>query len=175
MIIEYEGKRPQFHSSVFLAPTGVILGDVVLGEDCSVWYGAVLRGDINTIRIGKRVNLQDMVMVHVDDGAYSTEVGDDVTVGHRAIIHGCKIGDLCLVGMGSILLSGAKIGEGSIVAAGAVVMENKVIPPRSLVAGIPGKVLRHLSDKEIEGLKEHARSYAALAATYVKQGLGEQI
>ena len=128
MVTEYEGKRPKIHSSVFLAPTGIVIGDVVLGENCSVWYGAVLRGDINSIRIGKRVNIQDMVMVHVDEGTCSTEVEDDVTIGHRAIIYGCTISETCLIGMGSVLLSGAKIGSGSIVAAGAVVMENKVSP-----------------------------------------------
>jgi carbonic anhydrase/acetyltransferase-like protein (isoleucine patch superfamily) len=175
LILEYGGKKPQLHPSVFLAPTGVVIGDVVLGESSSVWFGAVLRGDINQVRIGQRVNLQDMVMVHVDEGPFHTVVGNDVTVGHRAILHGCRIEDTCLIGMGSTILSGAQIGEGSIVAAGAVVMENSVIPPRSLVAGIPGKILRPMSDKEIEGLKDHALNYAALAASYLKQGLGERI
>ncbi len=175
MIIDYQGKRPQIHPSVFLAPTAVVIGDVVIGEGSSVWFGAVVRGDIHSVRIGCRVNIQDMVMIHVDAPDHPTRIADDVTLGHRAIVHGCTLEEGSLIGMGSVVMNGVTIGEGSLVAAGALVTENKVIPPRSLVAGIPGKVLRKLSEEEAEGLKKHARQYAGLAATYLKQGVGERL
>jgi len=175
MIIEYQGKRPQIHPSVFLAPTAVVIGDVVIGEGSSVWFGAVVRGDIHSVRIGCRVNIQDMVMIHVDSPDHPTRIADDVTLGHRAIVHGCTLEEGSLIGMGSVVMNGATIGEGSLVAAGALVTENKAILPRSLVAGIPGKVLRKLSEEEAEGLKEHARHYAGLAASYLKQGVGERL
>jgi len=175
MIIEYQGKRPQIHPSVFLAPTAVVIGDVVIGEGSSVWFGAVVRGDIHSIRIGRRVNIQDMVMIHVDPPEHPTRIADDVTLGHRAIVHGCTLEEGCLVGMGGVVMNGAVIGAGSLVAAGALVTENKAFAPRSLIAGIPGKVLRLLSEEEAEGLKKHARHYAELAATYVKQGWGEKV
>jgi len=174
MIIEHQGKKPQIHPSVFLAPTAVVIGDVTIGEGSSVWFGAVVRGDIQSIRIGRRVNIQDMVMIHVDAPDHPTRIADDVTMGHRAIVHGCTIEEGSLIGMGSVVMNGAVIGEGSLVAAGALVTEGKVLPPRSLIAGIPGKVLRQLSEDESEGLKKHARHYAELAATYLKQGLGEK-
>jgi len=175
MIIEYQGKKPQIHESVFLAPTAVVIGDVVIGEGSSVWFGAVMRGDIHSIRIGRRVNVQDMVMIHVDSPDHPTRIADDVTLGHRAIVHGCTIEEGCLIGMGSAIMNGAVIGEGSLVAAGAVVTQDKSIPPRSLVAGIPGKVLRQMSEEELKDLRSHARHYADLAATYVKQGWGEKV
>jgi carbonic anhydrase/acetyltransferase-like protein (isoleucine patch superfamily) len=160
---------------VFLAPTAVVIGDVVIGEGSSVWFGAVVRGDIHSIRIGRRVNVQDMVMIHVDSPNHPTRIADDVTLGHRAIVHGCTIEEGCLIGMGSAIMNGAVIGEGSLVAAGAVVTQDKSIPPGSLVAGIPGKVLRQLSGEEVGGLRRHAQHYAELAATYVKQGWGEKV
>ena len=131
--------------SAFLARGVVVVGDVSLGPDSSVWYNSVLRGDIEAIRVGASTNIQDLSVLHTDAGQPCV-VGDRVTVGHRAILHGCTIGDDCLIGMGAIVLSGAKIGAGSVVGAGALVREGQEIPPGSLVVGVPGRVLRPVDD-----------------------------
>lgn len=132
---------PVIASSAFIAPTAVVMGSVVLGEDSSVWYGAILRADNDVIRVGNQTNLQDGTIVHVDEGMPCT-VGNRVGVGHRAILHGCTVEDDCLIGMGSILMNGVVIGSGSLIAAGAVLPEGTRVPPGSLVMGVPGKVVR---------------------------------
>ena len=129
------------HPTAFVAPTASVMGDVTLGAESSVWYGAVLRGDMAPIVIGERTNLQDGTIVHVDEGEPCT-IGSRVGVGHRVILHGCTVEDDCLIGMGSILLNGVRIGSGSVVAAGAVIPEGMQIPPRSLVMGVPGRIVR---------------------------------
>jgi len=152
---------PDIHATAFVAPTAVIMGDVTLGEESSVWYTAVLRGDMAAIRIGARTNIQDGTIVHVDEGVPCT-VGARVGVGHRVILHGCTVGDDCLIGMGSILLNGCQIGTGSVIAAGAVVPEGMEVPPGSLVMGVPGRVVRPV-DPEL------ARRIAGTWAHYVEQ------
>lgn len=129
------------HPTAFIAPGAAVLGDVTIGEDASVWYGAVVRGDVAPIVIGAQTNLQDGTIVHVDEGAPCT-IGRRVGVGHRVILHGCTVEDDCLIGMGSILLNGVRIGTGSVVAAGAVIPEGMQVPPRSVVMGVPGRIVR---------------------------------
>lgn len=153
---------PQIHPTTFVAPNATLIGDIVLAEETSVWFGAVLRGDNDAIRIGPRSNIQDHAIIHVDDDV-PVSIGADVTVGHRAIIHGATIEDGCLIGMGAIILNRAVVGAASIVGAGAVVREGEVIPPRSLVVGIPAKVVRQLSDEQVQ---ENLNS----AARYVRNG-----
>jgi len=150
-------------ASVFIAPTAVILGDVTLGEDSSVWYHTVIRGDVNRIRIGRRTNIQDLCMIHVSTGTYPTEIGDDVTVGHQATLHGCTVRDRVLVGMGAIILDGAVVGEDCIVGAGTLVTGGTVIPPGSLVLGAPGRVKRSLTEREKQEIRRSAAHYVALA------------
>ncbi len=145
MIIEFEGNLPFINEKTFIAEGAQLVGNVIMEEYSSVWHNVVARADINTIKIGKYTNIQDNAVLHVDDNN-PTSIGDFVTVGHSAILHGCEVEDHCLIGMGSIVLNGAVIGRGSIIAAGAVVKENDVIPPFSLVVGIPGKVVKQLSE-----------------------------
>lgn len=132
---------PEIHPTAYLAPTSVVMGDVTLGEESSVWYTAVVRGDMAPIRIGARTNIQDGTIVHVDEGV-PCNIGERVGVGHRVILHGCTVEDDCLIGMGSILLNNCRIGTGSVIAAGAVVPEGMEVPPGSLVMGVPGRVVR---------------------------------
>lgn len=136
---------PTIHPSAFIAPTASVMGRVTIGADASVWYGAVLRGDLEAIEIGDETNIQDLTMVHADPGA-PCRIGKRVGVGHRAILHGCTVEDLCLIGMGSIILNGACIGGGSVVAAGALVPEGMLVPPGSLVMGVPGRIVRPVDD-----------------------------
>ncbi|MFT4547912.1 MAG: carbonic anhydrase/acetyltransferase-like protein (isoleucine patch superfamily) [Pseudoalteromonas tetraodonis] len=157
--LEFLDKEPTIAPSAFIADGVHIIGDVTIGEESSVWYGSVLRGDINCIRIGQRSNLQDGTVVHLSDD-FGVEIGDDVTIGHRALIHACTIGDGVLVGMGAIIMDGVVIGAGSIVGAGALVLAGTEVPARSLVLGSPAKVVRELDETE---RKEGAR----LAAKYV--------
>ncbi|MGI6877664.1 gamma carbonic anhydrase family protein [Microbacterium sp. gxy059] len=152
------GLSPAVAETAFVAAGARIVGDVSLGERSSVWYNAVLRGDVNGIRVGAGSNLQDGVAVHVD-AAHPCRIGADVSIGHGAVVHGCEIGDGSLIGMGAVVLSGAVIGEETLVAAGAVVREGERIPPRSLVAGVPAKTRRPLTDEEIAGLRDNASRY----------------
>jgi len=160
--ITLDGKSPVVPESAWTAPGVVLVGDVDLGEEASVWYGAVLRADGDAIRIGPRSNLQDGVVVHVDSG-FPVHVGAGVSVGHGAVLHGCTVADDVLVGMGATILNGARVGAGSLIAAGALVPENADIPPGSLVAGVPGKVRRQLTDEEIEHIRTNAATYLDLA------------
>ena len=164
MIKAYKGKNSKIHKSVFLAETATIIGDVSIGEKSSVWYGVVLRGDENGIIIGKNTNIQDNSVLH---GQYGTRIGDNVTLGHGAIAHGCIINSNCIIGMGAIVLSRAEVGENCIIGAGAVVKEGDKIPAGSLAVGIPAKVVRKLSDKDIQAIKNNAKGYRELAESYM--------
>jgi carbonic anhydrase/acetyltransferase-like protein (isoleucine patch superfamily) len=155
-------KQPRLDPSVFVAPGAVVVGDVTIGADSSVWYQAVIRGDTESIRIGSATNIQDMTMIHADPGV-PCAVGDRVTVGHRAILHGCAVEDGCLIGMGAIILNGVKVGAGSIVGAGALLLEGMEVPPGSLVVGSPARVLRLIGESARERLERSWRHYRALA------------
>lgn len=159
-------KNPQISKGVFVAENATVIGNVMVGEDCGIWFGAVVRGDSNRIKIGNRTNIQDLCVVHVDD-THDTIIGDDVTVGHRVILHGCHIGNRCLVGMGAIIMNGVQIGEDCIIGAGALVTENQVIPPHSLVIGFPAKIKRELSPEEIKMILDSAKHYADRAREYM--------
>jgi carbonic anhydrase/acetyltransferase-like protein (isoleucine patch superfamily) len=163
MIASLGSRSPRVPASVFVAPTAVVVGDVVLGEESSVWYGAVLRGDVAVIRVGARTNIQDQCVLHVTTGGPDLRVGSEVTVGHRAILHGATVEDRCLIGMGAILLDDCRIGEESLVAAGAVVLPGFAVPPRSFVAGVPARVRGRIPPDTHARLRESAETYVALA------------
>lgn len=167
MITPFGGKHPRLDASVFVAPNAQVIGDVELGEDASVWFGAVIRGDVHCIRIGARTNIQDLTVIHVNEGTHPTVVEDDVTVGHRAILHGCHVMKGALIGMGAIVLDEAKIGPESLVAAGAVVGPGTEIPPRSLARGVPARVARSLTAAELEHLIHSAKHYVELKNKYL--------
>ncbi|WP_409346624.1 gamma carbonic anhydrase family protein [Paenibacillus sp. MBLB4367] len=158
MIHTYKGIRPQLHESVFIADGAKLIGDVTLGEQATVWYNAVLRGDLAPVRIGDRSNIQDGCIGHVNTDQ-PLIVGNDVSVGHGAIIHGCTIGDGSLIGMGAILLNGADIGQSVLVAAGSLVPENKKIPAFTLVMGSPARVVRELTEADLQRMKRTSASY----------------
>ena len=164
-LLSLPGRVPTIDPSAFVAEGARIIGSVHLGEGASVWYNAVLRGDGDSITVGAGSNLQDNVSVHVDRGR-PVIIGENVSVGHNAVVHGCSIGDGSLIGMGSVVLSGAVIGEGCLVAGGAVVLEGSVIPPGSLVAGVPAKVRRELTDDERAGILRNADAYRAHVVTH---------
>lgn len=161
LVMPFRGKLPVLGRDVWLAPNATIIGEVELGDEASVWFGAVLRGDIGAIRIGARTNVQDLACIHLTEGLSATVVGADVTIGHGAILHGCKVGDRCLIGMGSILLDNCEIGEGSVIAAGTLVAPRTVVPPRSLVRGNPGRVIRPVNETEAEMGVYGAEHYVA--------------
>jgi gamma-carbonic anhydrase len=165
-----DGRTPRFGRRVFVAENAVVVGDVTLEADVSVWYNVVLRGDIHWIRIGARSNLQDGVIVHVEHDLWPTSVEEDVSVGHGALLHGCVVGRRSLVGMGAIILNGAEIGEGSIVAAGAVVREGFKAPPNSLLAGVPATVKREVSESEAERIRLSVSSYLEYKSRYLAGG-----
>jgi gamma-carbonic anhydrase len=167
MIHSFEGARPDIAKAAFIAWNAEILGGVSLGEGASVWYGAVLRADLASIRLGAGSNAQDGSVFHVDEGQ-DCVLGDYVTVGHGAVVHACTVGDRCLVGMGAVILDGAAVGEDSIVGAGSLVTQGKVFPPRSLILGSPAKVVRSLTDEEVAGLRKHAEAYVELARRVAK-------
>lgn len=165
-LFSYDGMSPRTEEAAFIAASSVLVGDVRVRKDASVWFSSVLRGDINFIEIGECSNVQDGCLLHVTK-TLPVVVGKCVTLGHGAILHGCRIGDACLIGMGATVLDGAVIGEGSVIAARALVPEGKTIPPGSLVMGIPGKIMRTLTLEEIVQTREHAQAYVALARTYL--------
>jgi carbonic anhydrase/acetyltransferase-like protein (isoleucine patch superfamily) len=169
MIIEsYLGKFPKFHETVYLCDNIVIIGDVEIGKNSSVWFGSVVRGDVNYIRIGEKTNIQDNSVLHVQHDTGPLIIGNNVTVGHNVNLHGCSIGDNCLIGIGAIVLTGADIGNNCIIAAGTVIKENEVIPEGSLVAGIPGVVKRKLSENDIKSIKSSAQNYINYIENYRK-------
>lgn len=160
--------EPRVAADAFVAENATVLGDVEIGAEASVWYGAVLRGDCGRIRIGARTNIQDLACLHMTTGISHTQIGEEVTVGHSAVIHGATIGDRVLVGMGSILLDGAEIGEESLIAAGSVVPPRMKVPPRSLVRGAPAKVVREVTEEERALGKKGADVYVELARKHRK-------
>ncbi len=159
MLRSYRSIRPTVHPSAFVDTSAQVIGDVHLGAESSVWMNVVVRGDVHHIRIGARTNIQDLTMVHVMRETNPTVIGDNVTIGHSAVVHGCTIEDRCLIGMGAILLNGCVIGTGSIVAAGTLVPEGMVVPPGSMVMGLPGKVRRALTPEEDTSIKWYADNY----------------
>lgn len=173
MLHTFKGIFPAVGTKSWIAPSADVIGDVVCGEDCSIWFGCVVRGDVHSIRIGNRVNIQDLSMIHVthykkadkSDGN-PTIIGDDVTVGHRVMLHGCTIESACLIGMSATILDGAVIGKESIVGAGALVTKGKVFPPRSLIMGSPAKFVRELNDAEVKELYASAQRYVAFKEEY---------
>jgi carbonic anhydrase/acetyltransferase-like protein (isoleucine patch superfamily) len=160
--------RPQLGEKAWVADSAVVIGDVVLGERASIWYGAVVRGDVEKIRIGADTNIQDNSVIHVDSSGWATTVGKGVTVGHRVVLHGCTIRDGSLIGIGAIVMNGAEIGEQTLVAAGALVPPGAKIPSGVLAVGSPAKVKRQLTDEEKADLRESARHYVELAAEHAK-------
>lgn len=162
----YGGKAPRLGEGVWLADDAVVLGDVELGASASIWYGVVVRGDVNAVRIGARTNVQDLTVVHVTSGTHPTVVGEDVTIGHRVVLHGCTVHDRALVGIGAIVLDGAVVGEEAMVGAGALVPPGVVVPPRTLVLGSPARPKRPLTPEEIAGLRASAARYVEYAARH---------
>ena len=164
-LYDFAGASPAVHDSAFVAPTASVIGKATLAEDSSAFYGVSVRADTAAISVGAGSNLQDNVVLHADPG-FPCSVGAGVSVGHAAVVHGCTVEDDCLIGMGATVLNGAVIGTGSLVAAGAVVLEGTVVPPRSLVAGVPAKVRRELTDEEFDGVKQNAARYVELARAH---------
>ena len=162
-----KGVKPTLGNGVFVAPTASVIGDVVIGDGSSLWFGTVARGDVFPIRIGARSNVQDNAVIHVTGGKAATTIGDDVTIGHLALIHGCTIGNRCLIGMGSILLDGAVIEDDCLVAAGSLVPPRMRIPARSLVMGRPAKVVRVLETADLEHIREAGALYVGYAREYL--------
>jgi len=167
MLRSHRGRMPRVHPTAYIDTSAQVIGDVEIGEESSVWMAVVIRGDVNRIHIGRRSNVQDGTVVHVMKDTHATTIGDHVTIGHAAVIHGCTVEDRCLIGMGAILLNGARIGAGSIVAAGTLVVEGMEVPPQSLVMGSPGKVKRALTDAEIAGIQLYADGYVAYRLDYM--------
>ena len=168
MLRAYRGRVPTVHPTAFVDESAQVIGDVEIGSDSSLWMQVVVRGDVNAIRIGQRSNLQDGTIVHVMHGTHPTMIGDDVTIGHGAIVHGCTIGNRVLIGMGAIVLNGARVGDDSIVAAGTLVTEGTVIPPQSLVMGSPGRVRRSLEPAEIASILEYSENYVRYKQDYAR-------
>ncbi|MEZ5318693.1 MAG: gamma carbonic anhydrase family protein [Vicinamibacterales bacterium] len=166
MIRAYRGRTPAVDPSAYVDPSAQVIGDVVIGAESSVWMQVVIRGDVNHIRIGRRTNVQDGTIVHVMHGIHPTAIGDEVTIGHGAIVHGCTVADRVLVGMGAILLNGVSVGPDSIVAAGSLLTEGTVVPPRSLVMGSPARVRRPLTDEEVASILAYAESYVRYREDY---------
>jgi carbonic anhydrase/acetyltransferase-like protein (isoleucine patch superfamily) len=167
MLRAYRGIHPTVEPSAFVDDSAQVIGDVVIGAESSVWMHVVVRGDVHRVAIGARTNLQDGTIVHVMRGTHSTTIGDEVTVGHGAIVHGCTIGSRCLIGMGAILLNGVVVGEDSIVAAGSLLPEGLLVPPRSLVMGSPGRIRRSLTDEEVASILDYARRYVGYRLDYM--------
>lgn len=167
MIRTFQGIKPTIPDSCFIEETGVVIGDVVLGEHCSVWFHTVIRGDVHFIRIGDRTNMQDLCMLHVTHDTHPLIIGNEVTIGHGAILHGCTIKDRVLIGMGAIVMDGAVIGEDSIVGAGALVVENTIVPPKSVILGSPARVRRAVTESELAWIKESADNYVKYAGQYL--------
>ena len=174
MLLKFKKWFPKIHKKAWIAPSADVIGNVKIGKDSSIWFGTVIRGDVHKIRIGKRTSIQDLSMVHVthykkedmSDG-HPTIIGDDVTIGHKVMLHGCTIEDGCLIGMSATILDGAVIGKGSIVGAHSLVTQNKIFPPNSLIMGSPAKVVKTLSDEEVQGLIAHAKRYVKFKNEYM--------
>ena len=166
MIRPYRGVVPKIAASAYIDPSAQVIGDVVVGERSSIWPNVSARGDVNSIRIGEESNIQDNCVLHCDADFFPLNIGDRVTVGHLAMLHGCTIEDDCLIGIGAIVLNGAKIGKGSVIAAGAVVPEGAEVPPDSMVMGVPAKVKRQITGDERERFRTNAQHYVEAARIY---------
>lgn len=166
LILPYRNILPKIDPSAFVAPGASVIGDTVIGAESGIWFGCTIRGDVNIIRIGARTNIQDNSMIHVSSTLQGTFVGDDVTVGHMALLHACTIGNRAFIGMQACVMDGAVVEDEAMVAAGALVTPGKRIPSRQLWGGRPAKFMRDLSDEDIEGFLHSARHYAALAREY---------
>jgi carbonic anhydrase/acetyltransferase-like protein (isoleucine patch superfamily) len=169
MIRSYQGITPVVPGSCYVDASAQVIGDVVLGEQASIWMNAVVRGDVNSIRIGAKSNVQDCAVLHGMRNLYPVIVGEMVTIGHNATVHGCILEDAVLIGIGAVVLNNARIGEGSIIAAGAVIPEQMVIPPNSLVAGVPGKIRRTLGDDDRATILKYAQNYLDYTAIYLAE------
>lgn len=170
MVRPYQGTCPQIDQTAFLDETAVIIGDVTIGTDSSIWCYTVVRGDVHSIRIGSRSNVQDLCMLHVTHDTHPLVIGDEVTVGHRVVLHGCTIRNRVLIGMGAIVMDGTEIGEDSVVGAGALITEHTKIPPKSLVLGSPARIKRSVTDEELAWIRESAANYV----TYARQHQSER-
>ena len=169
MIRSYQGRLPLIPASCYIDPSAQIIGDVTLGERSSVWMNAVLRGDVHSIRVGSNSNVQDCAVLHGQRNLYPVIVGDWVTIGHNATVHGCVLEDAVLIGIGAVVLNNCRIGEGSLIAAGAVVPEGTKVPPRTLWAGVPAKLRRELSDADHAKILEYAQNYLDYTEIYLKE------
>jgi len=169
MIAPFCENYPSYPSSVFIAESAQVIGNVTIGAYSSIWFGAVVRGDVHSVRIGERTNVQDLSVLHVTRKTHPLVVGNEVTVGHHVTLHGCTILDRALIGMGAIVLDGAVVGTGAIVGAGALVTEGMIVPPGTLVVGVPAKVRRELTPEEKGFLLQSAKNYVELAQVYLKQ------
>ncbi|HEY7129163.1 MAG TPA: gamma carbonic anhydrase family protein [Nitrospira sp.] len=167
MIRTFQGITPVIPKSCFIEDTAVVIGDVVMGEQCSVWFHTVIRGDVHYIRIGHRTNIQDLSMLHVTHDTHPLIIGSDVTIGHHVVLHGCTLKDRVLIGMGAIVMDGALIGEDSVVGAGSLVTERTIVPPKSLVLGSPAKVRRPVTEKELSWIRESSANYVRYAGQYM--------
>ena len=167
MIRIFQGITPVIPKSCFIEDTAVVIGDVVMGEQCSVWFHTVIRGDVHYIRIGHRTNIQDLSMLHVTHDTHPLIIGSDVTIGHHVVLHGCTLKDRVLIGMGAIVMDGALVGEDSVVGAGALVTERTIVPPKSLVLGSPAKVRRPVTEKELSWILESSANYVRYAGQYM--------
>jgi carbonic anhydrase/acetyltransferase-like protein (isoleucine patch superfamily) len=167
MIRTFQGLTPAIPKSCFIEETAAVIGDVVMGEQCSVWFQAVIRGDVHYIRIGHRTNIQDLCVLHVTHDTHPLVIGSDVTIGHHVVLHGCTIKDRVLIGMGAIIMDGAVIEEDSVVGAGALVTERTVVPAKSLVLGSPAKVRRPVTEKELSWIRESSANYVKYAGQYM--------
>ncbi|HLY42600.1 MAG TPA: gamma carbonic anhydrase family protein [Terracidiphilus sp.] len=170
MIRSYQGHTPQIADSCYIDLSAQVLGDVGIGEHSSVWMNAVLRGDVNSIRVGANSNVQDCSVLHGQRNLYAVSVGDWVTIGHNATVHGCVVEDECLIGIGARVLNGCRIGTGSIIAAGSIVPERTIVPPRTLWAGVPAKLRRELTDKDRAMILEYAQNYLDYVEIYLSEG-----
>ena len=174
MIRSYQGRVPQIAAGCYIDQSAQVLGDVTLGENSSVWMNAVLRGDVNSIRVGGNSNVQDCSVLHGQRYLYPVVVGDWVTIGHNATVHGCVVEDAVLVGMGVTILNDCRIGEGSIIAAGAVLPEHTIVPPRTLWAGVPAKMRRELGDEDRKLILQYAQNYLDYTAIYLAEADGSK-
>lgn len=170
MILEFKGRYPKIHPTAFIAETAMVIGEVDVGPGSNIWFYSVIRGDLNFIRIGSRVNIQDGCILHIDKEFYSLTIEDEAVLGHRAVAHGCEIGRGSLIGIGAVVLNGAKIGEESIVGAGSIVTPNTIIPPRTLAIGAPAKPVRSLKEKDLKMIRETLQDYEELIKFYPSSG-----
>jgi carbonic anhydrase/acetyltransferase-like protein (isoleucine patch superfamily) len=173
VILPVKGVLPVFGNNCFIAPNATIVGDVIMGDDCSIWFNAVLRGDVNSIRLGNKVNVQDGAVIHCTYQKTKAIVGNNVSIGHNAIVHGCVIEDNVLVGMGAIVMDNARIGSNSIIAAGAVVLENTVVEPGTIYAGIPAKKVKDISQELISGEIDRIANNYLMYSSWFKEDAGE--